>query len=86
VIKSTPCRTREIESSLEVHHAAANAIPGTEGRSGSTARAHAGHREENLVGLYLTGSFALGDANQHSDVDVLAVTGSDVTSEQETAH
>lgn len=41
--------------------------------------------QDNLVGLYLTGSFALGDADQHSDVDFLVVTRSDVTAEQETA-
>ena len=40
---------------------------------------------ENLVGAYLTGSFALGDADKFSDVDFLIVTHSDVTEHQSAA-
>jgi predicted nucleotidyltransferase len=35
-----------------------------------------------LVGLYLQGSFALGDADEHSDVDWIAVTDGDLTADQ----
>jgi hypothetical protein len=37
---------------------------------------------DDLVGVYLQGSFALGDADVHSDVDLIAVTASDVTAGQ----
>jgi predicted nucleotidyltransferase len=40
---------------------------------------------ENFVGLYVVGSFALGDFNADSDADFLVVTHSDVTALQETA-
>ena len=40
---------------------------------------------ENFVGLYLTGSFALGDFDLHSDLDFIVVTHSDVTEAQEAA-
>jgi hypothetical protein len=39
---------------------------------------------ENFVGLYVVGSFALGDFDLHSDADFLIVTQSDVTAAQET--
>lgn len=39
----------------------------------------------NFVGLYLVGSFALGDFDAHSDVDFLVVTHSDLTEAQEAA-
>src|SRR3954465_13824854 len=32
-----------------------------------------------LVGAYLVGSFALGDADEHSDVDFIVVTAAEVT-------
>ena len=35
-----------------------------------------------LVGAYLVGSFALGDADEHSDVDFLVVTEDEVSEEQ----
>jgi len=37
----------------------------------------------NFVGAYLQGSFALGDADEHSDVDFLVVTEDEVTPEQQ---
>jgi len=37
---------------------------------------------DGLCGLYLVGSFALGDADEHSDVDFIAVTHDEVTDEQ----
>jgi predicted nucleotidyltransferase len=40
---------------------------------------------ENFVGLYVVGSFALGDFDTDSDADFLVVTHSDVTPEQEAA-
>lgn len=40
---------------------------------------------ENFVGLYIVGSFALGDFDADSDADFLVVTHSDVTPEQEAA-
>ena len=40
---------------------------------------------EDLVGAYLVGSFAVGDADEHSDCDVLLPTARPVTAEQETA-
>jgi predicted nucleotidyltransferase len=36
----------------------------------------------NFVGAYLGGSFALGDADEHSDVDFIVVTANDVTDQQ----
>ena len=39
----------------------------------------------DLVGAYLVGSFAVGDADAHSDVDVLLPTVRPVTAEQEAA-
>ena len=39
----------------------------------------------DLVGVYLQGSFAAGDADEHSDVDFVVVTADDVSSEQEPA-
>jgi Domain of unknown function (DUF4111)/Nucleotidyltransferase domain len=41
--------------------------------------------EGNFVGLYLTGSFALGDFDADSDVDFLVVTGTDPSAAQESA-
>ena len=38
--------------------------------------------EENFAGAYLVGSFALGGADEHSDVDFLVVTNGAVTDEQ----
>ena len=38
---------------------------------------------ENFVGAYLQGSFAVGDADEHSDVDFVVVTGNDVSDEEE---
>lgn len=40
---------------------------------------------ESLVGVYLTGSFALGDGDLQSDCDFLAVTEAQVVPEQERA-
>ena len=40
--------------------------------------------EANLVGIYLVGSFALGDADIHSDCDFLVVVRNPLTSHQET--
>ena len=40
---------------------------------------------ENFVGLYIVGSFALGDFDMDSDADFLVVTHSDVTKAQEAA-
>src|SRR4249919_3113407 len=37
---------------------------------------------EGLVAVYLQGSFALGDADEHSDVDWIAVTEADPTAEE----
>jgi predicted nucleotidyltransferase len=37
---------------------------------------------ERLVGMYLVGSFARGDADEYSDVDFLAVTSADVTPDE----
>lgn len=37
---------------------------------------------ENFCGAYLQGSFAVGDADEHSDVDFLIVTVDEVTDEQ----
>jgi hypothetical protein len=42
-------------------------------------RAALGH---NFCGAYLQGSFAVGDADEHSDVDFIVVTNDDVTPEQ----
>lgn len=39
----------------------------------------------NVVGAYLQGSFAVGDADQHSDVDFLVPTHGSITAEQEAA-
>lgn len=36
----------------------------------------------NFAGAYLVGSFALGDADEHSDVDFLVVTAGEVSDEQ----
>jgi predicted nucleotidyltransferase len=38
--------------------------------------------EDNFVGAYLQGSFAVGDADEHSDVDFIVVTHGEVTGEQ----
>jgi predicted nucleotidyltransferase len=49
------------------------------------ARFVAGVREilgESLCGAYLQGSFALGDADEHSDVDFIVVTQDEVTEAQ----
>jgi predicted nucleotidyltransferase len=37
---------------------------------------------ENFCGAYLQGSFAVGDADEHSDVDFIVVTHDDVSDEQ----
>jgi predicted nucleotidyltransferase len=37
---------------------------------------------DNFVGAYLHGSFALGDFDEHSDVDFIVITGEDLTPEQ----
>jgi hypothetical protein len=37
---------------------------------------------QDLVGLYLQGSFALGGADEHSDVDWIAVTDGELTADQ----
>jgi hypothetical protein len=37
---------------------------------------------DNLVGLYLQGSFAVGDADEHSDCDFVAVTARDLTADE----
>jgi predicted nucleotidyltransferase len=37
---------------------------------------------DDLVGAYLQGSFALGDADEHSDVDFIVVTDGEVTESQ----
>ncbi len=37
---------------------------------------------ENFCGAYLQGSFAVGDADEHSDVDFLIVTHDEVTDQQ----
>jgi hypothetical protein len=36
---------------------------------------------DELCGLYLVGSFAVGDADEHSDVDLIAVTNDNLTDE-----
>lgn len=42
---------------------------------------------DNLVGVYLQGSFAVGDADEHSDVDFIAVTERELTAgEQQDVH
>jgi shikimate kinase len=41
--------------------------------------------DDNLVGAYLQGSFALGDADQHSDVDFLIATRDPISPGQEAA-
>jgi predicted nucleotidyltransferase len=41
--------------------------------------------EDNFVGAYLQGSFAIGDADLHSDCDFIVVTKDTVTQEQEQA-
>ena len=38
---------------------------------------------ENFVGAYLQGSFAVGGADEHSDVDFLVVTEHEITTEEE---
>jgi hypothetical protein len=38
---------------------------------------------DNFCGAYLQGSFAVGDADEHSDVDFIVVTKDDVTPEQQ---
>jgi Domain of unknown function (DUF4111)/Nucleotidyltransferase domain len=38
---------------------------------------------DNFCGSYLVGSFAVGDADEHSDVDFLVVTCAEVSAEQE---
>lgn len=38
---------------------------------------------ENLVGLYLQGSFAVGDADEHSDVDFIVVIERELTAEEQ---
>src|SRR5438552_2624591 len=38
--------------------------------------------EDDLVGHYLQGSFAIGDADEHSDVDWIAVTEDNLTPDQ----
>lgn len=40
---------------------------------------------DNLAAVYLQGSFALGDADEYSDVDFLALTHADITEGQERA-
>jgi hypothetical protein len=37
---------------------------------------------ENFIGAYLQGSFAVGDFDEHSDVDFIVVTGQDLSGEQ----
>jgi hypothetical protein len=37
---------------------------------------------DNFVGAYLHGSFALGDADEHSDVDFIAITREDLSADQ----
>jgi aminoglycoside adenylyltransferase-like protein len=41
--------------------------------------------EDNFCGAYLQGSFAVGDADAHSDVDFIVVTGGDAAPEQQAA-
>jgi predicted nucleotidyltransferase len=38
--------------------------------------------QDNLIGAYLQGSFAIGDFDQHSDVDFIVVTHEDLNDEQ----
>jgi hypothetical protein len=40
---------------------------------------------DNFCGAYLQGSFAVGDADEHSDVDFIVVTHAEVSAEQEAA-
>ena len=40
---------------------------------------------DNFVGAYLQGSFAIGDADIHSDCDFIVVTNETVTQEQKRA-
>jgi hypothetical protein len=40
---------------------------------------------DNLVGLYLQGSFAVGDADEHSDCDFMAVIARDLTADERAA-
>src|SRR5579862_2913059 len=40
---------------------------------------------DNLIGLYLQGSFAVGDADEMSDCDFMAVIARDLTSEERDA-
>jgi hypothetical protein len=40
---------------------------------------------QNFHGAYLQGSFAVGDADEHSDVDFIVVTEDEVTDDQESA-
>ncbi len=37
---------------------------------------------ENLVGVYIAGSFAVGDADAYSDVDLMVITESEITESQ----
>ena len=39
---------------------------------------------ENLCGAYLQGSFAVGGADEHSDVDFIVVTNSELSAAAET--
>jgi hypothetical protein len=39
---------------------------------------------DNLVGVYLQGSFAVGDADEHSDVDFLVVIERELTEDEQT--
>jgi predicted nucleotidyltransferase len=41
--------------------------------------------EDNFCGAYLQGSFAVGGADEYSDVDFLIVTHDEVSAEQEAA-
>jgi len=41
--------------------------------------------DENFCGAYLQGSFAVGDADEHSDVDFIVVTHDEVSVEQQAA-
>ena len=38
--------------------------------------------EDNLIGLYLQGSFAVGDFDEHSDVDIIVVIENDLSKNQ----
>ncbi|MBS0631774.1 MAG: nucleotidyltransferase domain-containing protein, partial [Verrucomicrobia bacterium] len=37
---------------------------------------------ENLVGAYLQGSFAVGDFNDHSDVDFIVIVAHEITADE----